>query len=294
KDELTIGYRLGAGLVVYGDIGYYKRYTLVHPVASHRDGMLMGDFIVNLMLPFQVRDQRLPEKYVLMTESYLEGRGRLKLAGGLLVNPFSLVHQTHFSRVTLTRTFIDNRRPDIMRVFSDSGKYREWGQLLYATTGLLSYSLFKMADQKGDISRSFYEIQKNLPEYQEILYRLCVHNETEILKDYALERRVEDSFHQRTSDISIFGLYSSRSRNRFDEIDEYMANSDGEMVLVNEQYQHENERERSWFTFISGEEYFSNILFMAYNDAGKLVRPHVVITTRMNDKRTSVKELRDK
>lgn len=295
KDELTVGYRFGAGLVVYGDIGYIKRYTLVQPVASHRDGMLKGDFIVNLMLPYNIRDQKLPEKYVVMTEGSLEGRGRLKLSGGTIINPFiNLTHQTHHSKITLSRTFIDNRRPDTMRVFVDQSNITEWGHQLYASYGLLSYTLFKMALQNGDTTRSFYEVQKNLPEFNEILYRLSVHNETEILKEFSIERRVDDSFRQTTSDISIFGLYSSRSRNRFDEIDEYMTDSEGEMVLVNQQYQHENERERSWFTFVSGEEYFSNILFLAYNEEHKLGRPHVIITTRQNDKRTSLKELKDK
>src|SRR5690606_3714950 len=126
---------------------------------------------------------------------------------------------------------------------------------------------------------------KNVPEFPEILYRLSVHNDYDILKDFAVERRVEDNFRQSTADISIFGLYSSHSRNRFDEIDEFITDSSGEMVLVSQQYQHENERERSWFSFLSGEEYFSNILFMAYDENGELGRPHAIITTRMNDKK---------
>lgn len=292
KDELTIGYRLGAGLVVLGDMGYVKKYTLVQPVATHRDGMLANDFIVNLMLPFQVNSQNLPPRYVLMTEGYIEGRGRLKLGGGIMLNPF--VHQTHHSRVTLSRTFIDNRRPDLMRVFVDDSEMKEWGQLLYITNGFLSYSLFKAALQKGQTARSFYEVQKNLPEFNEILYRLSVHNDFSILDDFAIERRVEDRFRQSTADISIFGLYSSQSRNRFDVIDEYITDTNGEMMLVNQQFQHENERERSWFTFLSGEEYFSNILFMAYDDQGQLGRPHAIITTRMNDKKANIKELKDK
>lgn len=292
KDELTIGYRLGAGLVVLGDIGYVKKYTLVQPVATHRDGMLANDFVVNLMLPFHIRSQNLPPRYVLMTEGYLEGRGRLKLGGGIMLNPF--VHQTHHSKVTLSRTFIDNRRPDVMRVFVDDSEFKEWGQLLYVTNGFLSYTLFKAALQKGQTARSFYEVQKSLPEFNEILYRLSVHNDYTILNDFAVERRVQDRFRQSTADISIFGLYSSQSLNRFDVIDEFITDTNGEMVLVNQQYQHENERERSWFTFLSGEEYFSNILFMAYDDNGQLGRPHAIITTRMNDKKANIKELKDK
>lgn len=292
KDELTIGYRLGAGFVVYGDIGYIKKYTLVQPMPSHREAMLSGDFIINLMLPYQIKDQRLPQKYVLMTEGSIEGRGRLKLGSGIVINPF--VHQTHHSRVTLSRTFIDNRRPDLMRVFVDESAYREWGQLFYATYWLLSYNIFKATHRYGNTQRSFYEVQKNLPEYQEILYRLSVHNDYSILDDFALERRVQDQFRETTSEFSLFGIYHSTSRNRFDIIDELLTDSNGEMVLISQQYQHENERERSWFTFISGEEYFSNILFMAYNEEGELSRPHVVISTRQNDKRTRLKEFRDK
>src|SRR5690606_16411055 len=101
--------------------------------------------------------------------------------------------------------------------------------------------------------------------------------------EFNVINRVNDNFRQTSADISLFGLYSSSSRNRFDEIDEYEVSENGEMTIVNQQYQHENERERSWFTFLSGEEYFSNILFMANNEHGVLSKPHVVITTRLND-----------
>lgn len=292
KDELTIGYRLGAGLVVYGDIGYIKKYTLVQPVASHREGMLANDFIINLMLPFQINNQNLPKKYLLMTEGYLEGRGRLKLGGGIMLNPF--VHQTHNSKVALSRTFIDNRSPETMRVFVDSSAYKEWGQLLYITNGWLSYSLFKADFKFGKTERSFYEIQKNLPEFNEVLYRLTVHNDTDMLKDFALERTATDEFKQSSAKLSLLGLYSSQSRKRFDEIEEFMSDVDGELTLVNQQYQHENERESSWFNFISGEEFFSNILFMSYNENEQLSKPHVVISTRITDKKASIKEMQKK
>tara|TARA_R110000868_G_scaffold61524_1_gene186911 strand:+ start:20654 stop:22453 length:1800 start_codon:yes stop_codon:yes gene_type:complete len=292
KDELTIGYRFGAGLVVFGDIGYVKKYTLVQPVASHREGMLMNDFIINLLLPIHIQEQRLPEKYVLMTEGYLEGRGRLKLGGGIMLNPF--VHQTHRSKVELSRTYIDNTSPESMKVFIDQSAFKEWGQLLYVTNGWLSYTLFKADFKYGQTHRNFYEIQKNLPEFNEVLYRLTVHNDYDILKDFGLERSATDTFRQTSSDIGLFGLYSAHSRNRYDEIEEFMEDANGELVLINQQYQHENERESSWFNFLSGEEFFSNILFMAYNDDNQLVRPHVVISTRITDKKANIKEMERK
>ncbi len=292
KDELTIGFRFGAGLVVFGDIGYIKKYTLVQPVASHREGMLANDFIINLMLPFQIESQRLPEKYVLMTEGYLEGRGRLKLGGGIMLNPF--VHQSSNSKVELSRTFIDNKNPESMKVFVDESVYKEWGQLLYVTNGFLSYSLLKADYKFGQNKRSFFEIRKNLPEFKEVLYRLTVNNDVEILKDYAIDNFAIDHFKQKSANISLFGLYSSRSRNRFDAIEEYLTDANGEVALVNEQYQSENERERSWFSFISGEEFFSNILFMAYKEDNLIGRPHAILTTRITDKNTSIKELEKK
>ncbi len=291
KDELTIGFRFGAGLVVFGDIGYIKRYTLVRPVKSHREGMLADDFIVNLMLPFKIDRQDLPEKYVLMTEGYLEGRGRLKLGGGLFVNPF--VHETSYSKVELSRTYIDNRSPESMKVFVDESAYKEWGQLLYITNGFLSYTLLKADYKFGDNKRTFFEIQKNLPEYQEALTRLIVHNDIEILQDYALDNFAINEFKQKSANISLFGLYSSRSRNRFDSISEHMSDANGEIVLVNEQFQSENERERSWFGFLSGEEFFSNILFMAYKYNESISRPHIIITTRITDKKTNHNELKE-
>lgn len=292
KDELTIGFRFGAGLVVYGDIGYIKKYTLVQPVSSHREGMLKNDFIVNLMLPFHIDSQRLPDSYVLMTEGYLEGRGRLKLGGGIMLNPF--VHQTSFSKVELSRTFIDNKNPESMKVFVDESAYKEWGQLLYVTNGFLSYTLLRADYKFGQNKRSFFEIRKNLPEFKEVLYRLTVNNDVEILKDYAIDNFAIDHFKQKSANISLFGLYSSRSRNRFDAIEEYLTDSNGEVALVNEQFQSENERERSWFSFISGEEFFSNILFMAYKDDTQIIRPHAILTTRITDKNTSIKELERK
>src|SRR5690606_20172791 len=97
----------------------------------------------------------------------------------------------------------------------------EWGQLLYVTNGWLSYSLFKADYKNGDTLRSFYDVPKNHPKYEETLYRLSVHNDYDALKEFNVINRVNDNFRQTSADISLFGLYSSSSRNRFDEIDEY-------------------------------------------------------------------------
>ena len=86
RDRFLLGLRLGGGLVATGTTALWRSYTLVQPAGTLEEAHFAGDTILDVRLPFQVWQGRLPEDFVLIRESYLDARANLtttSLAGSV-------------------------------------------------------------------------------------------------------------------------------------------------------------------------------------------------------------------
>ena len=106
KDRMRLGLELGAGLVAAGTITYAQEWTLVYPVSKKMKGLLSRKFIVDLFLFYRATHmikEDLPGDYALLRESFVEGKGRLKIGGaaGLLLG-----NQASASRIKLDTVLI--------------------------------------------------------------------------------------------------------------------------------------------------------------------------------------------
>jgi hypothetical protein len=74
RDRMLLGLRVGGQLIVTGTTGFWRSYTLVQPVGTRAEAHTIGNTILSVRLPYHVWKDRLPENFVLIRESYLDGR----------------------------------------------------------------------------------------------------------------------------------------------------------------------------------------------------------------------------
>lgn len=155
KDVLKIGFRLGYGIVISGDVSYARQYTLVYPVASKKEGLFHNKFLFNLLLPYTIHKNRMPERYVAVIEDYIEGRGRLKVGASAII-PIGVENSA--SLVRLGRTFISHRKKDSFKIFEDKSHYTELASSLHTKLLVFQFPLLEMRRWDGVLKRTYYEI----------------------------------------------------------------------------------------------------------------------------------------
>lgn len=147
KDRVEIGIRLGALYGIYKDFTYTRTYTLVYPGRSVKESELTNGFIVNLLLPFDVEKGKLPEKYVLMTEHFLENG-----LGIQIENPEALISPVLIaggSKIRLWRSVFDHRDPSKFLLYRDRSNFQQTKLEALARLFIFKIPVFKALNQWG-------------------------------------------------------------------------------------------------------------------------------------------------
>lgn len=135
QDHFEIGLRLGASFGVFKDATNIRRFSVSYPVRSVEEGRLKDYFIADLLLPLHVSQGKLPAKYVLLTEHYIEHATGIEVEAGTGMAAPNL--EAKVARVLLLRSFLDHRDPERYILYRDRSRYTEVSLELYARIGLL-------------------------------------------------------------------------------------------------------------------------------------------------------------
>jgi hypothetical protein len=120
QDTVRVGLRLGGGYVATGDVTKVYQYRMVWPARSEEDARGKYTKLINFTLPFAMNKNKLPPKYVITREVFLEGAGRLRTPE---YSPVAIGLDGKLSRVTLTRTIVDNKAPNTIILHEDRSSY---------------------------------------------------------------------------------------------------------------------------------------------------------------------------
>lgn len=283
KDKMRIGLRLGAGFVLAGSASYIKQYTIVYPVSKKIHGVLHDKFIVNLLLPLQVGLNKLPKKYVLMTETFLEGQARLKFGGTPLI---PLGSNSTIGRVDLTRTFIDQKTDKKIMVFRDKAKYTQLAQDISFSFGLIGVPIYEGRYDKGSQDRKYLEVEIDTKEKRikcnKALNALIVADDIRELYPLANIKSLTSKFTETYHYFTLAWLFTIERLDRTDRIVEHIT--DGERDEYVTRYQVENRKKLNWTLGIDGEIQTSKLWAMA-RGVGKngYIEPEVRIALISND-----------
>ncbi|MCP5103240.1 MAG: hypothetical protein GY950_07675, partial [bacterium] len=306
KDSLEIGFRLGYGYVVSGDVAYSRKYTLVYPVGNRDAGRFHDKFILNLFLPFERRGRYLPPNHVMMFEDYLEGRGRLKL------NPDDtpVVLTLTASKIYLHRHFLSFKDPRRAIFFQDKSLYNELKLRFYLEfADTFRFPLFKTYIQNGTLNRDYIEIDTTDLESNKIkqkaLEELIRDGNPASARKVGKQKFIKGHFLEKKRYLSLFGFLRNRSVYRVDRLTETQfpgegtgdTHGAGNPPIVNHHLQVESRKLKEWRFLDNGERHFSTIRFTGKGggkNGGKTVtEPLLSLSLRVNDNSTHNAELKE-
>lgn len=296
KDTFKIGFRLGAGIVVSGDVAYVKEYNLVYPVASKAQGHLQNNFLINFLLPLHVIQDKLPERHVLVLENYLEGRGRIRVGSGFTgIGTFLSV-----SQVNLSRTYISRSREDKAYIFEDNSLFTELAYRINLELGAIGIPVFKTHLRQGKLERNYYVLDLQKAQHQKALNQSLKFGSNSAIRETGAVHKIDNKFLETQSNFNLFGLIRAETRTRYDDIIEQHIDDPGpgQYVLIR-RYQLEQLKRNSWNIGLTGEEQTSRVILTGKppleNNLGRglesIQDPYIQIILAMNDKTTKTSEL---
>ncbi len=274
-DSVEIGFLLGYGVVLWGDVSFTQKYTLVYPVRTREEGRFHNNFILNFALPSRVKGARLPENYTVLMENYFSLRGRL----WLWRHQYLLGNTLDFSKINLQRKFV-SRRGNRLVYFEDKGDYdrlayRLFLELLYIFR--FRYTFFDTSYSSGTLLREYVELdfptgaEEEDKKKMQALKQAIIKGDASLLKSLGTKKIIKDKFKEKKSKFNFFGLLRSRSIFRFDNLREKAPPGKENNGIIN-YYQIENQEQASWRFFDNGEKHFSSVRFTGM--VGQEASPH--------------------
>jgi hypothetical protein len=294
KDTVRVGIRLGLGLVVSGDVGLVREYTLVYPRKGLASALLAKGFIFNPFLPINVMRNKLPEKFTLMVDFYLEGRGKLDLGAHVFL---PIGSEVSLSRIRLKRHMITRKSQNIVNIISDKSRYTRLAQSVYLRLGLIKFPLFDVNFDNGQLDRTYYQLNLDKPgdpSPYDALDRVIKKQDTQLLRLIGRQMTLKDDFTQRAQSFSVFGLVTNRQFTRVSDISEDRTPDQSETDDMIRRYQIESFNHMSWTLGYKGEKNQSHVLTMMEVDKEKNEQnPVVEITLNTYDNQLKRSELNE-
>tara|TARA_R110002072_G_scaffold64203_6_gene159807 strand:- start:18737 stop:20470 length:1734 start_codon:yes stop_codon:yes gene_type:complete len=296
KDTMKLGFRLGAGLIVGGSASYVQEWTIVYPVQSSLKGVLHNKFFVDLFLPYKVWKSKLPEKYTLITDTYIEGQARLKLGGGAV---FPVGTEINASKIKLKRTFLSKKSHDKITVFEEVGKYYQLAHSIYAQIPLISIPIFDGVLQSGKTTREFKDVlwtQLDMEQKSSFFYNVLFNNKVKIDDKNQMRRVVDNKFHHKYSYFNLLWIMTEESNTREDFVTDTLYAGD-EIIQQRKIYQIEDVKKFEWTSFFDRESSKSRVFYSAvpktnHNDMiQSMESPELTITLHKKDITTKQDEV---
>ncbi len=243
RDHFEVGMRLGYSFGIYKDYVYSRAFSMSYPVRTKEEARWNNGFIVNFLLPKNIKEGKLPEKYVLHTDHFIERGYGVDLDN--MTNVVSLTVRGRASKARLMRTVLDHRNKDKVIIYRDRTDYAEVLMRTFARLVLVRLPLMTTYKRWGNSSGAGSVLTKE--ELQNVDIQKAVVN-GDFSELFTKETQFQMSNQFREQDLN-WNLIFLRGRNsaRFERIH---LEHDG---VSDEFVQYRTSRMNSW-NFINGSE----------------------------------------
>ncbi len=159
RDDVTIGFELGADFVVGGSAAALWKYTLLYPETDYASARHRGGFWVSLRSPSELDFSKIPQSAVLIVEKQIEGTGFLRTDRATGYFPIGM--QVGKSVIPLKRLIVSRKTPGKVAFMLDHGTSGAWGAKLYANLGILKFPFATAKWRKGRTLRESFVISES-------------------------------------------------------------------------------------------------------------------------------------
>ena len=248
-DQLVIGWTLGTNIAQVGSsITYYRSFNLIYPVQRQSEGMYKTAYLPALLMPYAPGQIKLPQKYSILIEDYVEGRGTLSATGHA---PVELNAGASLARVYLKRTLISDRADGKVEVLLDNSHYTELSAKVAAVLRVafvsLKFPFFEGSIRKGSIDREVWSLPVQTAESRlrarEALSLIAATMRTDTLPQFASRKQIDADFLMRKWGFNLFSLVTTLDVRTKANIEESDSESPKDIVY---KYQIENMTENLW------------------------------------------------
>lgn len=210
KDSLKVGFRYGLIYGAYLDQSIYINLSLSYPARSLEEARLSQDFVVNLMLFKDVKNNKLPPKYVLMSEHSVSYGSGVALNGGTVL-PSPLELRLGKGEIRLHRSILDYR--------NDQATFYRERQLVDTALleanirlGIIKMPLFESLAYWGQANGKGFSIAKDNLDTSEILSAMLSGDYSSVT-DQEKEFYLSNHFSQKQKNWKfLFAGYESEKR----------------------------------------------------------------------------------
>ena len=291
-DRLQIGFQFSTGKgKVSGDGIYYRSFNLIYPVKKQRHGLYSVNYLAAMLLPYAYGYTKMPEKFALLVEDIVEGKGTIRFNSNGFVD---LASRTSLSKVVLKRQLFVDKNDSKVNALEDHSAYTELSTQLYTKFANFDFPFFEWLGQRGKIKRDILsttvpELPSSKDRFNLALSKFFPKNGE--LGDDVEKRTLKAKYIQRNWGFNLFDyIFTSRKKLKHD-IKEY--NKLGEKI--EERVQIERYVEDKWtMPYLSNrnEHHTGKAFFVGVKtEDGDLEKPVVGLNFKIKDSHTRNGEL---
>jgi hypothetical protein len=294
-DEITIGWVLGVGSIdVNGKAIYYRSFNLIYPVKEQRGGLYLPNYLANIFLPYAPGFIKLPSKYSMFVQDYIEGSGTMRVS---TQGPINIGAQGTLSKVFLRRFLFGDRGDGVVHLMEDKTQWTRLSAQINAALAFIKFPMIAASVEKGTIDREIWKINTKKAGSNERFFE-SVRNVVGMLDispfaDIAEKRRIKSDYITNRYGMNLFNLIFSSKSYRKDEITEYEGQDD---KLTQKSLQIESISDEVWKAPIVNiqEEDVVRAFFLGVKDEkDSFSKPVLGLNVKLLDTQTFSKEFKD-
>lgn len=292
KDTVRLGFKLGASAPhgIKGELRLYRDYTLYYGIPESKVAYRKLDYITALLNPLKPGTGKLPDRYTLLVEDYLEGKGSIEVSSGRTIE---IRPELSISKVILNRLLVSDKGTDTVKVMVDDSVYTELALKLKLALSFVKFQFFEASLKSGRIERNFWEIRASENtrnnRFHEALAAVRSKADISSLENIVTHSRTIAKFKSSKRDFNFLNMIFDKTTKTRNDIEEW---SYGNNPWSQKRLQLEIKDESGWNGLYEGELRSGNAFFVGTRDGnGNFIDPVLGLNIFIEDRGASSKEL---
>lgn len=289
RENFRIGSRVGYGEIFTADTAIVKEYSLIYPVEDESMVSKRGKWLLDFSVPYSTMKNYLPKKHILISETYLEGRGRLRIEFPT-VGPGA---EATLSRINLSKQimFTDNHKTK--KYYSDKSSINQATQALFTKLAIVRVKHFKSEQNSGSLTRNVYNTE-NLSKSE--VDRIVMNNESQqessVETPLMLSEVIQSDFDEYMSRFSIFSFFLKKRSYSADDILVFEPTASGELNQIKHQIEGRYIKQKKWKRIFVGEDKIADVSMSSLvNSKKELIKPEITLDFLHHDTHTTAYEI---